>query len=176
MKRLPGAPGARVPFGIMKPLRFGELNAASSARPPGSVSAKMPAPVRITVVVVLGGSPGDADPRFPDHRLSVGIRRMLARNDEFVVGCGSRVRVGRTDESRRQTREAVGVASWIRVVLQPQIQGNGQPVAQLPIVCDVTAEDVESDTLFSRRREALKERTARAASIEEVGQFVVSAP
>src|ERR1700744_4190696 len=54
-KRLPGTPGATGPLGIVNEFRLGALKAACSANAPGSASAKIPAPARITVLSLLNG-------------------------------------------------------------------------------------------------------------------------
>src|ERR1700733_7479297 len=55
LNRLPGTPGAINPLGVVKEFKFGALNDASSANAPGNASAKIPAPVRITVLSFLKG-------------------------------------------------------------------------------------------------------------------------
>src|SRR4029077_713838 len=66
--------------------------------------------------------------------------------------------------------EAVVIAGRVAVVLEPQVQRNGEIVADLPVVSDVAAKDIELDSLFGGRGKTLEQRRACAAAIEEIGQ------
>ena len=61
-----------MPLGIVNAFRLGALNAASSAKPPGSASAKIPAPVRITVLSLWKGR--QAIPIRGSHTYGLRIR------------------------------------------------------------------------------------------------------
>src|SRR5581483_11934993 len=121
--------------------------------------------------LAVGGPPGDANAGLPDDHLRVGIRVVLAGDDELAIRGDGGSGVGSAGKGGSQTREAVCAAAWVGVVLQAQVEGNGEPVGGLPIVGDIAAHGVEADVLFRRPGKGLVQGRIGAASVKEVRQI-----
>src|SRR5581483_3677178 len=70
--------------------------------------------------LAVGGPPGDANAGLPDDHLRVGIRVVLAGDDELAIRGDGGSGVGSAGKGGSQTREAVCAAAWVGVVLQAQ--------------------------------------------------------
>src|SRR5580692_7713204 len=94
--------------------------------------------------------PGNPQSWLPDDWLCLGVCVSLTAGNKLVVRRRGGIRVATAVEGRREAREAVRSTGRICVVFEPQVQGNGQPIAHLPIVGNITADGIENEARLRR--------------------------